>query len=330
MANISFTRIVSSRSQVECLAFSPVKDCLAACFSDGSVRLYLLSYAHGENLIITESYCCKSHTSNVWCVSFSKDGSLLSSCSSDQSLVIYTVNPFRAERTITNHSGTIWCCKFCNVSTISDTLIASAGEDCSVQISSAISGELYVKLPLLQSPVECLDFSSDGEVLATVSKHGEVSLWTNITTEPQCHLIASDLKSRFCRFISWDGSDKKLLVTSNIKDHSLVLFKCELSQRTDDSGMVFKLEGHCNIVWACCMISENHLVTCSSDRTIRFWNLQSRSCLLTLQSIGGDSIPNPQILSCDFCNLTTKDGAILAMAMYDGSIYIANIRNFML
>ena len=297
-SELEFTRIVSSRHQIESLAFSLNSDLLAACFSDGSVRLY--------NVELTEdqkggaSHPCaaqiahfKEHTSNVWCVCFSSDGTYLSSCSSDTYTIVYSLSTLSVHKILTHHQDTVWCCKFSKLS--GSDLLATSSSDCTVKLVSAITGLVHHTLTDLE--VECLDFSEDGKMLCTASKDGRVCLWTNISLSPICHLVFDGTQSvRLCRLLLSDNIN--YLLFSSTTDHSVFIFdltqlltdknneKLMLVEHKEDdinSGgaissymlkfLKYHLKGHCNIVWACCIAKSiadiDLLITCSGDRTAR-------------------------------------------------------------
>lgn len=269
------TRMVSSRRQIESLAFSSSGDYLAACFSDGSVRLYSVEHKEDSTTIMTETFTFKEHSSNVWCVSFSLDGNFLSSSSSDHRVIIYSLKPFSVYKVFSYHSGTVWCCKFCKLSAMqSIQLLATASEDCTVQIVSIDSGDVYCKLPEFEGPVECLDYNENGEILSTASRDGKICLWTNLASPvPLCHVVYSELGAvKLCQFIN--SYDETILVSSQ-SDHSVLVFDVVHSQNDGrmtnmSSCLKYQLEGHCNIVWGCCTVDpSNVLATCSGDRTVR-------------------------------------------------------------
>ena len=275
MANIciKLTRMVSSRHQVEYVAFSPTGNYLAACLSDGSVRLYSVDNSK-DFTVIKPAYSFKEHTSNVWCISFATDGKYLSSSSSDHRVIVYSLKTFSIYRIFTHHHNTVWCCKFCKMS--GTQLLATASEDCTVQLLSVNNDEVHCMLHLFEAPVEYLDYNEDREVLSTASRDGKICLWANITSVPLCHVIYSGSNTmRLCQFINYDDKNT-FLVTSSSSNHSILVLSIpdiqQMCHNTTDSTdyLKYQLDGHCNIVWSCCMVSPNNvLATCSGDRTIR-------------------------------------------------------------
>ena len=287
-----FTRIVSSRYQVEGCAFSPSGDLLAACFSDGSVRLYNIEVPHnGLELSASVKHCFREHQSNVWSVSFSPDGEILSSCSSDKSVVIYSVHSLSVINVLKIHSGVVWCCRFSVLS-----VLATCSNDCTVKIINPRIGEVIHCFANFKARVESLDFSKEGTMLCTAAQDGQIRVWTNISKGscPVNFLVLSDKQTvRLCRFVLIEEQEF-ILYSSN--DHSVrsldisrifhtqnngTVLNSDVSSDCDADGYIdmtsvvtemHNFRGHYNIVWETVCVKKDTsrlLITCSGDRTIR-------------------------------------------------------------
>ena len=289
------SKVVSSRSQIECCKFSPSGDTLAACFSDGSVRLYGITLSSSSGSIAVElKHHFKEHKSNVWCMSFSSDGFYLSSCSSDKTAIIYSLSTMGVKHVLRFHSQTVWCCVFSKQS------LATSSQDRTVNIynHNQDTCDLIHTLKNFHSPVIDLSFNSQGDKLCTCTCNGDIEVWLINTlqsnTSPFGLLVHSNVSPRICKFITLDDTD--YIVHSSDDDHSFTMLdireSIEQSILTDaDGGLVSsvdrsdgcmdvrslvrcfrKFNGHCNIVWSfCCLATQTEvlLVTCSGDRTIR-------------------------------------------------------------
>lgn len=42
------------------------------------------------------------------------------------------------------------------------------------------------------------------------------------------------------------------------------------------------MEGHVGDIWGLCMISDRLMASCSSDKTIKIWDIITQSCVTTL------------------------------------------------
>ena len=293
---LSFTRVVSSRYQVESCAFSPDGVFLATCLSDGSARLYTVKQqtdagrevggadpaAPKAQLKLDRIF--RQHRSNVWCVAFSKDSKLLCSCSSDKTVMLYSVTNLSLQTIFCCfHTDTIWCCCFSEIQ--NSTVIASGSSDCTVAIYKAATGQNLHRLTGFQGAVDMLSFSADGERLCTGSRDYKVRVWFNLSPgmQPSCLVLSNEEQPvRVCRF---SPHNVNVLITSAGMDHSLHMWELwshseapsndeELLEALSSSPLqpVTTFSGHCNIVWDCCFFSQRQkpmLVTCSGDRTVR-------------------------------------------------------------
>ncbi|XP_011406116.1 PREDICTED: lissencephaly-1 homolog isoform X1 [Amphimedon queenslandica] len=320
MEDLKFRRIVSSRHRVEFLAFSSSKrwgTLLGACFGDYSVRLYDCS-GNEEAVLLA---CFTEHASNVWGLCFSSDGSLLASCSSDKQLIVYSVDQVSVLKVLTLHSGTVWSCKF-----TSQKLLASASEDCTVKITSVNTGDVSSTVSF-NLPLESLDISKEKELMCvSASRYGKVWILASQESKP-IEVYSSEVGVHAVQFIR-DNKDTEYLVVST-QSHAILVYLMTdvLVNASCNSPPAFVLEGHCNIIWRFCSISNEcstTLISASGDKTVRFWDLITRKCVHVLRYFQGSLDPNSQILACDFIQ-GKEDYSKLSIGTYDGCIYIGNL-----
>ncbi len=300
---LTCTKIVSSRAQVECCRFSPKGDIIAACLSDGSVRLYdiWVTSIGLEKAKLKHQF--KEHKSNVWCISFSNDGLHFSSCSSDHSVIIYSLANLQVVQILHMHADTVWCCIYSPLS-----LLATGSQDCTVKICNPQEDyALKHTLGPFQCPVVDISFNARGNRLCTCTSGGEVTIWhvdDQSNSHPTGLHVFSDA-ARICKFVCLEGQD--YIITSR-EDNSLSLLditdgdgrdatdivtaastcmqpdSCNGKEEgtivnivTGSSKNVQTFSGHHNIVWSCCLLQSSVktsfqlqvLVTCAGDRTIR-------------------------------------------------------------
>lgn len=286
------TKLVSSRSQIECCKFSPSGNLLAACFSDGSVRLYTITICSATEVRAELKHHFKEHLSNVWSISFSNDGKHLASTSSDCSVIVYLITNLTVQRIYSDHCDTVWCCAFSRLS-----LLATGSKDCTVKLYDQESGEMVNNISNFNSTVLDLSFNDAGDKLCTVTSNGEVIVWVNIPhhangAPPTGLLIHSDTAVNICKFIT---SCNSLIACTTHPNHDVIIFdvsKCIAEDLTQDTSNITedynyrdvrsfadiskRLSGHCNIVWSFCFLHDPRnemqakmLISCSGDRTIR-------------------------------------------------------------
>ena len=266
MEDLKFRRIVSSRHRVEFLAFSSSKrwkTLLGACLGDYSVRLYDCS-GNEEAVLLA---CFTEHTSNVWGLCFSCDGSLLASCSSDKQLIVYSVDQVSVLKVLTLHSGTVWSCKFLS----SQNLLASASEDCTVKITSVNTGDVS-RTVSFNLPLESLDVSNEsGLMCVSASRYGRIWMITSSQESKPIEVYSSEESVHAVQFIR-DNKDTEYLVVSTQSHTILVFLVPDVLVNVCSSPPAFVLEGHCNIIWRFCTISNETsttLISASGDKTVR-------------------------------------------------------------
>lgn len=267
MEDLRFRRIVSSRHRVEFLAFSSSKrwgTLLGGCFGDYSVRLYDCS-GNDEAALLA---CFTEHTSNVWGLCFSSDGSLLASCSSDKQLIVYSVDQVSVLKVLTLHSGTVWSCKFL----LSQNLLASASEDCTVKITSVDTGDVS-RTVSFSLPLESLDISNEsGLMCISASRYGKVWILTPSQESKPIEVYSSEVGVQAVQFIRANKDTEYLVVST--QSHAILVFSMAdvLVTASCNSPPAFVLEGHCNIIWRFCSISNEYsttLISASGDKTVR-------------------------------------------------------------
>lgn len=236
METLPSTCVVSSHYHVESCNFSPDGKLLAACFGDFTVRLLRIGektvddsnirddHAHpgSVSIHIDLYWVIKEHKNSVWCARFSQDGLLLCTCSSDKTAKIWNVNSRTLERSFGFHTDTVWSCCFAPANSSTKSLIATGSSDQTVKVWSTESNEVLHDLGGYGDAIDCVDFSSSGELLCTSCRDGVVKIWMNlwiareqsislesntdysVSMEPIC--ICLDLTavnrsaSRFCMF----------------------------------------------------------------------------------------------------------------------------------
>lgn len=297
----SCLKVVSSRSQIECCKFSPSGDTLAACFNDGSVRLYTVLISPCDLVTVELKHHFKEHQSNVWYISFSKDGLYLSSCSSDHTVIIYSLSTMTVKRVLDFHSETVWSCTFSSLS-----MLATASQDRTVKIYDREDFDLKHSLTNFRSPVIDVSFNTQGDKLCTCTYDGDIIVWIDLQSASPIGLFVHSNASRICKFISINGSDFIIYSSDHTHSVSILDIRESIANSQLTTGTITSVDGgrneyvdvrlstkcfqqfngHCNIVWSfcCCLQTMDRLrqtkvlITCSGDRTIRYKDNACMTC----------------------------------------------------
>eukprot|EP01133_Synstelium_polycarpum_P007990 gene7990-9385_t len=123
-----------------------------------------------------------------------------------------------------------------------------------------------------QSEVYCVDFNSNGHLLASGSSDKSVKLWDAFSCTLKTTLLGA---SQSIMSVQFSPNDEHILGTSN--DNSARLWNVELGR------LRHTLTGHIGKVYTGkFMLGSDKVVTGSHDRTIKLWDLQKGYCNRTI------------------------------------------------
>lgn len=165
-------------------------------------------------------------------------------------------------------------------------------------VDCTLPGEVDWKVCAHKSETTCLTFNREGDVLYTGGGDGTIKAWR--TQDGRELGVMTGFKKSVTDVAA--SLDNEYIVASSIDQNKVTLF------RTKTYRGLTNYIGHTDTVNACRFnFSQKSVVTCSNDRTIRYWDM------LTGKNIRTDSCPQ-QVLNID---LSDTEALLLSTHMKD-------------
>jgi len=259
----------------------------------------------------------KAHTEGIWAVTWCKDEETLAEhiiTGGADGLVKswrWSNNELVLAHKFEGHNLGVVCV------TAHHTTAASVGLDCSIRLWDLRDGGEIKVIEGGPSDAWSICFSPDGSKLATGANNGNVRIIDAQTAE-EIEKIEAGGKFALSLAYSPDGELLaiggmdgiiKIFATLNyellntIEGHAMPIRSIAFSpdsqfmmSASDDghikvydakhSNLVGTLSGHSGWVLSVCFGPDNHAVSCSSDKTVKVWNVGTRQCIHTFQDHG--------------------------------------------
>jgi WD40 repeat protein len=273
--------------QIHAIAFHPHHPILASACGDHSIRLWDIQKSECLHLL-------SGHTDQVQNVCWNYAGDLLLSCSSDRTVRIWQLDSQWQEvpkliQTITQsthggHSDQVFGVAFHPERNI----FASGSADNTVKIwqlspslspsqdqanSSHLSIQLLHTLKGHTAHILFVQFSPDGEMLATSSSDTTIRLWDTATGK-LCKTLTSH--ANWVRAVQFSPDGRTLL--SGCSDYTIRLWDWR-------SGLVLRTwMGYSNWIWGAKFSKDGQMIACGGgDCTVRLWDVATGKCVRSLE-----------------------------------------------
>ncbi len=267
-------------------ALSPDGNCLAAAFSDRSIRV--LDTTTGR-----ERLSLRGHTRQHGTVAYSPDGRHLASGSYDGAVRVWDLQTGQAVFTLLGHQGQVYCVTY----DPSGQRLASAAEDGTVRVWDVVTGREVLTLRPHPLAAASVAYSPDGRRLGSASRlHGGIKVW-DAQTGRQVLALRGGQAVAFGKAVSGEGP----LVVVPGEDGSTVNV-----WHGNTGKKVWALRGHRGPVWGVAVSADGRfLASASSDRTVKVWELTTGQEFRTFR--GHDGVVRHVAFSPDGQKLTSTD-----------------------
>jgi WD40 repeat protein len=268
----SSRRSISS-ARIWCASWSPDGKMLATVSDDQTVRLWNAS----------TGYCWKTfegHTNAVWSVAWSLDGQTIASASHDQTVRLWDVTSSQCVKILSGHVNWVLCVAWSPIPPSPPLLrgvggiVASGGEDKTIRLWDAASGECLKVLAEHNDWVWSIAWSPDGRFLAAGSADRTIRIW-----DAKTGLCLKVLEGHTepVRAIAWSLDGKT--IASGSDDRTICLWDADEGQCRQI------LRGHTSsvlsVAWS---VDSRILASSSTDETIELWDVELGECQTTLRA----------------------------------------------
>ena len=243
-------------SPVTSATFSPDGHWVA---SSGGQSVIKWDAKHGQKQVVMEG-----HTGYVTAVTFSPDSKRIVSGSVDKTVMVWDATVGEALLTLEGHAGGVWAVA-CAASKSQPAIIASGDDKHVVRMWDLESGKPLFTIRGHSGPVTSIDFSPDGQRIASCSADALVKVW-DATTSQEADVLASGDTSVTVTVFQADGRR----VICGRDDGLIEIWDVATGTR------ISTLAGHDRSITGLTLNTHGtRLVSSGDDRSLKVWNLDS-------------------------------------------------------
>ncbi len=260
------------------------------CFTNGEMRRVQQLLVEAKPTLDTWEYMylrgqmrkyreLRGHTHSVTCLAFAPGGEEIISGSRDKTLRTWRVLDQIQTRLFRGHSELVTAVSY----SPNGKIVASGSTDNRIIIWDADSGE-QVRVMRVRADVYGLAFDPTGDILASSSADTLITLWNVDDGTKVAELRGHSWPALGLQF-NHDGS--KLITTSGDgklgdKEQNGELFLWSVAEKSK----IRSFDGHSGSVYgASCSANGNWIVSCSSDRTVRKWDVETGNEMLRIATV---------------------------------------------
>ncbi len=253
-ADLSQSRFTEDFGDTLSLVISPDGAQLAACDTNGQIRLWELKSKRQQLTL-------RGHSAWTQMVAYSPDGQTLASCSSDRTIRLWNLASGKCIGVLKSHQGRVRAIAF----TPDGQTLASGGDDITIQLWDVKTQIVKLTLVGHTKDVRSIVITPDSKTLISSGGDGSIRFWS---LSGKClRTVKAHKQSVWTIAISPDGS----LIASGSLDSTVKLWNSrtgeEITTLTQHQGTVsqvaFSPDG-------------KQLASASYDRTVRIWNLATK------------------------------------------------------
>lgn len=261
------------RAVVTHVVFHPSYNQLASCSEDASIKLW-----DGESGQFEKTF--KGHTGTINYLSFDQQGKFLASCSSDLTIKLWDLQQGACVRTLHGHEHSVSSIEFLP----SGDFLVSASRDKTIKLWEVATGYCKKTFTGHNEWVRRAVVNESATLMASCSNDQSVILWNLEKATIEHQLLEHEHVVECIVFIREEAGKKAVMESEYArsptkepreeeKQEKLAALKEKLASAKDATPAKY--------------LKTNLLASGSRDKTIRIWNCELGSCLVTL--IGHDN-----------------------------------------